>query len=220
MSKNMAENERPHDVTIWRISVACWISKATCTYAHAHAHAPVYPHAQPATTMIHLGASMLRYTYIACRVYIVLYCIVLYWTRPTSIDFITASEHFKKMCVFFLSCYWLYKRYVPSVLVYVADSVRIACRHISCISVNTALLWAEDSSDILWTFANLRKATLCLILSACLSLYVCLSVYLCKCLSVYPSARVVQPGSYWMDFYDLWYTYKFFENLTRKLNFD
>ena len=32
-----------NDVT-WRIRVACWISKATCTYAHAHAHAPVYPH--------------------------------------------------------------------------------------------------------------------------------------------------------------------------------
>jgi hypothetical protein len=25
-----------NDVTIWRIRFACWISKATCTYAHAH----------------------------------------------------------------------------------------------------------------------------------------------------------------------------------------
>ena len=29
-----------NDVTIWRIRVACWISKATCTYAHEHAHSP------------------------------------------------------------------------------------------------------------------------------------------------------------------------------------
>jgi hypothetical protein len=35
-----------NDVTIWRIRVACWISKATCTYAHVHAHAPAYPHAR------------------------------------------------------------------------------------------------------------------------------------------------------------------------------
>jgi hypothetical protein len=35
-----------NDVTIWRIRVACWISKAICTYAHAHAHAPEYPHAR------------------------------------------------------------------------------------------------------------------------------------------------------------------------------
>jgi hypothetical protein len=27
------------------IHVACWISKATCTYVHAHAHMPGYPHA-------------------------------------------------------------------------------------------------------------------------------------------------------------------------------
>jgi hypothetical protein len=34
------------NVTIWRIRVARWISKAICTYAHAHAHAPGYPHAR------------------------------------------------------------------------------------------------------------------------------------------------------------------------------
>jgi hypothetical protein len=35
-----------NDVTIWRIRVACWISKAICTCAHAHAHALGYPHAR------------------------------------------------------------------------------------------------------------------------------------------------------------------------------
>ena len=34
------------DVTIWRIRVACWISKATRMHAHAHAHAPGYTEAR------------------------------------------------------------------------------------------------------------------------------------------------------------------------------
>jgi hypothetical protein len=33
-------------VTIWRIRVACWISKAIYTYVHARAHAPGYPHSR------------------------------------------------------------------------------------------------------------------------------------------------------------------------------
>ena len=33
-----------NDVTIWRIHVACWITKTTCTYSHAHAHAPGNAH--------------------------------------------------------------------------------------------------------------------------------------------------------------------------------
>jgi hypothetical protein len=32
-----------HDVTVCRIRVACWISKATYTYGHAHAYALAYP---------------------------------------------------------------------------------------------------------------------------------------------------------------------------------
>jgi hypothetical protein len=35
-----------NDVTIRRIRVACWMIKATCTYAHAHAHVPGYPRAR------------------------------------------------------------------------------------------------------------------------------------------------------------------------------
>ena len=38
------DREATNDVT-WRIRVACWISKAICTYPHAQAHAPKYPHA-------------------------------------------------------------------------------------------------------------------------------------------------------------------------------
>jgi hypothetical protein len=32
------------DVTIWRIRVACWISKATCTHVHAHSSMPLHRH--------------------------------------------------------------------------------------------------------------------------------------------------------------------------------
>ena len=35
--------EATNDVTIWRIRLACWISKATHTH-HAHAQAPGHPH--------------------------------------------------------------------------------------------------------------------------------------------------------------------------------
>ena len=34
-----------NDVTIRRIRVACWFSKAACTYAHAHVHVLGYPRA-------------------------------------------------------------------------------------------------------------------------------------------------------------------------------
>ena len=39
MSKNVVEPERP-EMTIWRMRVACWSSKATRNHTHAHAHAP------------------------------------------------------------------------------------------------------------------------------------------------------------------------------------
>jgi hypothetical protein len=72
-----------NNVTIWRIRVACRISKATCTYAHAHAYAPGHSHARmharahtqicntycfSTATMIRERVSMLRFTYIACLV--------------------------------------------------------------------------------------------------------------------------------------------------------
>ena len=72
-----------NDVTIRRICVACWVSKATCTYAHAHAHAPGYLHTcthvcthTPITntycfstaTLIRERSSILRHTYVACPV--------------------------------------------------------------------------------------------------------------------------------------------------------
>ena len=68
-----------NNVTIWRIRVACWLSKATCTYAHAHARAPGYRHARThrpvsntycfsTATIIRERASFIRYAYVACLV--------------------------------------------------------------------------------------------------------------------------------------------------------
>jgi hypothetical protein len=71
-----------NDVTIWLMRVACWSSKATCTYAHARAHAPGYPHARtharthrpvsntriafPRQQWCRERALMLRYEYVVC----------------------------------------------------------------------------------------------------------------------------------------------------------
>ena len=63
-----------NEVTMWRMRVACWINKATYTYANAHTHAPGYPHAHRSikntydvstAKIIRERASMLRYRYIA-----------------------------------------------------------------------------------------------------------------------------------------------------------
>jgi hypothetical protein len=76
-----------NDVTIWRIRVACWISKATCTarmrmhtptrpdslmhaLARMHTHRPISDtYCFTTATMIRERATILRYTYIAPPVY-------------------------------------------------------------------------------------------------------------------------------------------------------
>jgi hypothetical protein len=64
-----------NDVTIWRIRVACWISKATCTLAHVYANAAGHTHkyvifiAFPRQQWLRERALVLRYTNIACLVY-------------------------------------------------------------------------------------------------------------------------------------------------------
>ena len=52
MSKNVVEPEATNDVTIWRIRVACWISRSTSIHARAHAHAPILTHAHTTTYVI------------------------------------------------------------------------------------------------------------------------------------------------------------------------
>jgi hypothetical protein len=47
MSKNAVETEGPQMTSQYgAYAFACWISKATCTYAYAHAYAPGYPYAR------------------------------------------------------------------------------------------------------------------------------------------------------------------------------
>ena len=81
--------EATNDVTIWRIRVAYWISKAICTYAHAHTHTPEYPYARthkyahtnqyvilialPQQQWFRERASVLCYTYIDCLVFLPLF---------------------------------------------------------------------------------------------------------------------------------------------------
>ena len=62
-------------MTIWRMRVACWISRVTRANAHAHAHTPEHPHTRrekyeiliafPLQQWFRERASMLRYTYVA-----------------------------------------------------------------------------------------------------------------------------------------------------------
>ena len=65
-------------VTVWRIRVACWINKTTCTRIRTRAHAQTRAcaHTQSyniycfsTATMIRQRASMLRYAYIASLVF-------------------------------------------------------------------------------------------------------------------------------------------------------
>ena len=59
MWKNIVERGRPQ-MTIWRMRITCWISKATNTHSE-YVILTVFPLQQ----WLHERASMLRYTYIA-----------------------------------------------------------------------------------------------------------------------------------------------------------
>jgi hypothetical protein len=76
VEKYSGDRGATNDVTIWRIRVACWISKAICTYAHAHVHASLtHMYARTDQHIILIAFpqqewfrerfSVLRYTYIA-----------------------------------------------------------------------------------------------------------------------------------------------------------
>ena len=71
MWKNIVEPERPQ-MTVWRIRISCCIPKATNTLSEY-----VLLIAFPLQHWLHVCASMLHYTYIACLVYIKIYNIQL-----------------------------------------------------------------------------------------------------------------------------------------------
>jgi len=60
--KNIEEPDR-RQMTVWRMRIACWITKATNTHSEY-----VILIAFPLQQWLHERASMLRYTYIACPV--------------------------------------------------------------------------------------------------------------------------------------------------------
>ena len=59
MSKNLVEPEAANDVTIWRIHIACWISKAIRTHAHAQALAPGHTHTTCARAHTHTQTNII-----------------------------------------------------------------------------------------------------------------------------------------------------------------
>jgi hypothetical protein len=96
VEKYSGDRGATNDVTTWRIRFACWICKATCTYAYAHTHALGYPHARtheqacthrpicntafPHEKWLRERASTLRYVYIACLVKAwLVFCLYLMW---------------------------------------------------------------------------------------------------------------------------------------------
>ena len=62
MWTNILEAGRPQ-MTIWRMRISCWIPKATNTSSEY-----VTPTVFPPQQWLRERASILRYTYIACRV--------------------------------------------------------------------------------------------------------------------------------------------------------
>ena len=62
MWKNIVQRGRPQ-MTIWRMHISCWLSKATNT----HSQNVIYT-AFPLLLWLHERASILRYTYVACLV--------------------------------------------------------------------------------------------------------------------------------------------------------
>jgi hypothetical protein len=71
------EPEGPtNDVTVWRMRIECWTSKATCAHAHAHAHAPGQSHTRT-HTMVSGTRLIVTLYYIACLV-LYLYIIIYY----------------------------------------------------------------------------------------------------------------------------------------------
>jgi len=57
-------------MTIWRMRVACWITKATHTHTPTHTHTQcVILNVFPLQQRLQERASMIRYMYIACLIH-------------------------------------------------------------------------------------------------------------------------------------------------------
>jgi len=85
--KNIVEPGRSQ-MTIRRMRIACWIPKATNMYSEY-----VILIAFPLQQRLHERASLLRYTYIACLVYLFVFkkCYIYFISMKTSTDSVNAK---------------------------------------------------------------------------------------------------------------------------------
>ena len=104
-----------NDVTIWRIRVACWINKATCTPARTHARTQCKNTKKHIKCIAFPRASLLRFTYIVClvkttRCQTALFSSVLYSTFYPSQDLISVALVFLTALMYlrFLVTGWSY----------------------------------------------------------------------------------------------------------------
>ena len=88
-----------NDVTIWRIRVACWISKATCTHAPEHTHARVYTHTQICNSYFFSTATMATWTRLNVPLYV--HCLSCYFRarshkqRRKRVSFVCLSPRYQ-----------------------------------------------------------------------------------------------------------------------------
>ena len=97
------DREATNDVTIWRMRVPCWITKAICTYAHAHAHEFGYPpvhalacaHRPICDTYCFFTATMVSRTHLIVTLYV--HCLSCYFS--------TINSEYKRTSIYRLSTY-------------------------------------------------------------------------------------------------------------------
>jgi hypothetical protein len=80
--ENVVQSGRPQ-MTIWRMRIACWKPKATNSHSEY-----VILTAFPLQQWLHESASMLRYTYIACHVGVLLLPVFLRQRSKFSLNFV------------------------------------------------------------------------------------------------------------------------------------
>ena len=93
MSKNVVEPEKLQ--AIWRMRVACWISKVTRTKAHARARAPTPTHTY-ARTDIHSAKRLSVTLYV--RTLSVLYCLQIRMAKNSFALSQTSFRHNTTLC--------------------------------------------------------------------------------------------------------------------------
>jgi hypothetical protein len=114
-----------NDVTVLRVRVTCWISKATCTYAHAHARVPTHTHA---LARMHTQTSKSYYCF--SRATMIRERASCYVTRAMTVWFPFCPFHISHF--FFLTFFLLSYLLSPFILC-ILQSVSLYCYFISAL---------------------------------------------------------------------------------------